>query len=97
MSLGLILAIAALTYGSRALALVLMPDPNPRMGAVLDRIPAPLFASLAAISLVEDGGFAAAETISAAVGALFLTPTRSLLWVLLGGLVGYAAGALLFA
>jgi branched-subunit amino acid transport protein len=93
MSLALIVTIALITYGSRALALVLMPDPPPRARALLDRLPTPLFASLAAISLVEDGGSAAPETFGAAAGALLLAPTRSLLWVLLGGLVGYVVAA----
>lgn len=97
MSLALIAAIALLTYGSRALALVLMPDPPPRAKAVLDRIPAPLFASLAAVSLVEDRELAAPETFCAALGALLVTPTRSLLYVLVGGLGGYAVGALVFS
>jgi hypothetical protein len=70
-----------------------MPDPPPRARAVLARLPAPLFASLAAISLVEDGAPAAPVTLCAAAGALLLSPTRSLLWVLLGGLAGYAAAA----
>ncbi len=96
MSLVLIVAIALLTYGSRAFALALMPDPSPRVRAILDRIPAPLFASLAAISLVEDGEFASPETFSAAFGALVVSPTRSLLWVLIGGLAGYVVGALAF-
>jgi uncharacterized membrane protein len=97
MSVALIAAIALLTYGSRALAFVLMPDPPPRAKAVLDRIPAPLFASLAAISLVEDGEAAAPETFCAALGALLATPTRSLLYVLAGGLGGYAVGAFIFS
>lgn len=97
MSPALIAAIALLTYASRALALVLMPDPSPRAKAVLDRIPAPLFASLAAISLVEDGELVTPETLCATVGALLLTPTRSILYILAGGFAGYAAGALIFA
>lgn len=97
MSLELLLVIALMTYGSRALALVLMPKPIPRVRAVLDRIPAPLFASIAALSLIEDGAVAPAETLIAAAGALLLTPTRSLLWVLAGGLAGYGAGILLFS
>jgi branched-subunit amino acid transport protein len=96
MSLGLIFTIALITYGSRALALVFMPDPSPRVRAVLERLPAPLFASLAAISLVRDGGPAAPETFGAAAGALVLSPTRSLLWVLVGGLAGYALAAHVF-
>ena len=96
MSLALLAALAVMTYGSRALALVLMPDPPERVRAVLDRIPAPLFASLAALALVDGGTMAPTPTLSAAAGALVLTPTRSLLWVLAGGLVGYGAGVLVF-
>ena len=88
--------IAAMTYGSRALALVLMPHPSERFHAVLDRIPAPLFASLATLALVDGNGLAPATTLCAAGGALAATPTRSLLWVLAAGLGGYALGILLF-
>ena len=97
MSLPLILVIAALTYGSRALAMVLMPDPSPRVRGVLDRIPAPLFAALAATSLIEDGGgFVEPTTIAAAAFGLAAAPTRSLLWVLVAGLLGYAVGVIVF-
>jgi membrane protein YqaA with SNARE-associated domain len=63
---------------------------------VLDRLPAPLFASLAVTSLIQDGEPASPETLCAAAGALAVTPTRSLLWVLVGGLAGYAVGVALF-
>jgi branched-subunit amino acid transport protein len=96
MSPGLIVAIAALTYSSRALALVFMPHPPERVRVVLDRVPAPLFASLAMTSLVAEGEVVGAETLCAALGALIVTPTRSLLWVLVGGIAGYALGALFF-
>ena len=96
MSIGLIAVIAILTYGSRALALVLMPDPPARVQAVLNRIPAPLFAALAATSLIEDGAFAETSTLTAALFALVASPTRSLLWVLVAGIAGYAVGALVF-
>jgi branched-subunit amino acid transport protein len=92
MSLALIAAIAVLTYGSRALALVFLPDPPAGAKAVLDRIPAPLFAALAVTSLIEDGNLAEPATLSAAVFGLAAAPTRSLLWVLLAGLVGYGVG-----
>ncbi len=96
MSLGVVAAIALLTYASRAFALVLMPKPSPRMAAVLDRIPAPLFASLAVTSLIEEGSLVGIETLCAAAGALAASPTRSLLWVLVGGATGYAIGSLIF-
>ena len=96
MSILLIAVVALLTYGSRAFALVLMPDPAPRVKEVLDRVPAPLFASLATISLVDEGALGSPETFCAAAGALIATPTRSLLWVLVAGLTGYGIGALFF-
>ena len=95
MSLWLVAAIAALTYGSRAVALVAMPDPSRRLRIVLDRIPAPLFAALAAISMFDDGVLVSRETVFAAIGALVATPTRSLLWVLIGGMTGYGLGVLI--
>jgi branched-subunit amino acid transport protein len=92
----LIAAIMLLTYGSRALGLVFMPDPPERLRVILDRIPAPLFAALAVTSLIEEGRPADPETLSAAAFALAATPTRSLLWVLFAGLAGYGAGTLIF-
>ena len=97
MSIQLILGIALLTYVGRALALVLMPHPSDRLRAIPDRIPAPLFASLAATALIDGGDIAPPETLTAATAALVTTPTRSLLWVLVGGLVGYGVGVILFA
>ena len=96
MSLALLLVLAAITYASRALALVFMPTPPPSIERFLDRIPAPLFAGLAALSLIDEAGrIADTEVLTAAVGALAATRTKSLLWVLVGGLAGYALGALL--
>lgn len=97
MSLALIAAIALLTYGSRALALVFMPDPPARVKAVLDRIPAPLFAALAMTALIDDGDVADPATLSAALFGLIAAPTRSLLWVLVAGLAGYAVGTAIFS
>jgi uncharacterized membrane protein len=96
-TLSLMVAIALMTYGSRALALVLMPHPSERVRSVLDRIPAPLFASLAGLSLIDGGAIAPAAMLCAAGGAIVLAPTRSLLWVLAGGLSGYGVGVLAFS
>ena len=96
MNLWLVFAIAALTYASRAVALVAMPKPSDRFRMVLDRIPAPLFAALAAISLFDDGDLADPTTLVAAVGALALATTRSLLWCLAGGMLGYGVATLLW-
>jgi branched-subunit amino acid transport protein len=91
-----LVAIALITYASRAAAVVLLPRPSPRFEAILSRIPAPIFASLATATLLGDGGVpVSAPTLAAAAGALLLTPARSLLLCLIGGAVGYAAGTLL--
>ncbi len=97
MSVGLIVVISLLTYASRAGSLVFMPEPSPRVRAILDRIPAPLFAALAATALVEGGAPAEATTLLAAACGLAATPTRSILWVLLAGLAGYGAGTVVFS
>ena len=96
MSIPLLLGIALMTFGSRAIALVLMPDPPAHVRAILDRVPAPLFASLAAVSLVPEGDLVAAPTLCAAAGALAATPTRSLLWVLIAGLSAFLLGDWIF-
>ena len=94
MTLPLILITAAITYGSRALSLVVLPEPGPRLRLILDRVPAPLFAGLAATSLIQPGG-AKLEAWGTTLGALAAAPARSLLWSLIGGGVGYAIFALL--
>jgi len=60
-------------------------------------VPAPIFASLATLSLVTDRrSFAGAPIVCAALGALGMTPKRSLPLCLIGGIAGYALGELLF-
>lgn len=93
----LLVALAGITFLSRAVALVFMPSPPPRLEKFLNRIPAPLFASLAAVSLVDSSGdFVPAPVLLAAAGALVMSPRRSLLAALLGGLAGYALGEIVF-
>jgi hypothetical protein len=93
----LLATIALITYASRAAAFVLLPRPGGRFGAVLGRMPAPLFASLAALTLVtDDRSLAGAPILCAALGALVLSPRKSLPLCLIGGLMGYALGELLF-
>jgi hypothetical protein len=87
----LIAVIAVITYGSRAVALVLLPRPGARFEAVLARIPGPIFAGLAAAMLLTgDRAFVAGPTLWASLGALVVSPSRSLLVCLGGGAVGYA-------
>jgi branched-subunit amino acid transport protein len=91
-----LVAIALITYASRAAAVVLLPRPSPRFEAILSRFPAPIFASLATATLLGEGGApASVPTLAAAAGALVLSPARSLLLCLIGGAAGYAAGTLL--
>jgi len=88
----IIVALGSLTYASRAVALVLLPDPPARMRRFLERIPAPLFASLAATALfTPQGSLASPALLAATAGALVAVRTRSLLLVLFAGIVGYAA------
>ena len=42
-----LIALALITYVSRAVAVVLLPRPSARFETILSRIPAPIFASLA--------------------------------------------------
>jgi len=91
-----LVVLALITYGSRAAAVVLLPRPSPRFEAILARIPAPIFASLATATLLGDGGtLAGVPVLGAALGALAVSRTRSLLICLLGGAAGYAVGLLL--
>jgi hypothetical protein len=89
-------AIVAITYGSRAVALVFLPRPGARFEAVLARMPAPIFAGLATATLLtSDRSVVGGPIVWAALGALLISPTRSLLLCLIGGATGYALGALL--
>lgn len=96
MSAPVLVAIALITYASRAAAVVLLPRPGPRFETILSRIPAAIFASLATATLLGDGGtLAGTPTLAAAGGALLASPARSLLLCLIGGAAGYGAGVLL--
>jgi hypothetical protein len=91
----LLAAIALITYASRALALVVLPRPGTRLEAVLARMPAPIFASLAMSTLIgDDRALAATPILWAAAGALLAAPLRSLALCLIGGAAGYALAAL---
>jgi hypothetical protein len=91
------LILGAITYGSRAASVVVLPRPRGRLEHVLARMPAPIFASLAVLPLINaDKTLVAAPIWTAAIGALVTTPRRSLALGLIGGLVGYAVGLVLF-
>jgi branched-subunit amino acid transport protein len=91
----LLLLIGAITFASRAVSVALLPPLPDRFRHVVDRMPAAIFAGLAARELVLPGtGLADLHTLAAAAGALILTPRRSLLVCLVGGLIGYVVGDL---
>jgi hypothetical protein len=95
MSAELILLVAAITYGSRAagLALPLMP---PRIAMILDRMPPALFAGLAMQAIVIPGPLLAGTgVLAAAIGALVVTPLRSLPACLVAGIAAYGLAAFL--
>lgn len=67
----LVAAIAAITYGSRLAAMVVLPRPTGRVEAVLARVPPAIFASLATLSLITpDGSLVETPILLAALGAL---------------------------
>ena len=86
-------AIALVTYASRAVAVVFLPPPRGRFAAVLARMPAPIFASLAALTLITgERALAPTPVLCAAAGALLVSPRRSLALALVAGLAGYVVG-----
>jgi hypothetical protein len=91
----LLAAIALVTYASRVVALAVLPHPGARIDALLSRMPAPIFAGLATLTLVTgDGAVADGPILGAALGALLATPARSLLACLIAGAAGYALATL---
>jgi branched-subunit amino acid transport protein len=95
MSWELILLVGAITFASRAVSVAVLPPLPARIRHVVDRMPAAIFAGLAARELVvPGGGLVDVHTLAAAAGALIVSPRRSLLVCLIGGLTGYVAGDL---
>ena len=89
----LALFIGAITFASRAVSVVLLPQLPERFRLVLDRMPVAIFAGLAAHSLYAPAsGLADVHTLAAAMGALIVAPRRSLLTCLIAGSLGYIVG-----
>ncbi len=96
MSLEVVLVLALITYASRAAAIVLLPPPSPRVRQMLDRVPPALFAGLAAQSLIVPGdGLVATPTIAGAIGALVVSPRRSLPLCLVAGVLAFIGWSVL--
>lgn len=95
--LALIIAVAAITYLSRAAAVALLPSARGYLLGLVGRIPAPLFASLAVFAFVgEDVVLPEASTIAAVTAALLATPKRSLGLTLAAGIAGFVVVELVF-
>jgi branched-subunit amino acid transport protein len=95
--LGLLVTVAAITYLSRAAAVVLLPSARGYLLRLVSRIPGPLFTSLAVFAFVGDEVVLPdVSTIAAAVAALLVTPKRSLGLTLAAGITGYVVVELFF-
>jgi hypothetical protein len=89
----LVAAVALITVGSRAVSVALLPPPRGQLAAVVDRLPAPLFAVLAAATLLgSDGASSRAPAWLAAAAALATVRRRSLLLTVAAGLAGAVVG-----
>jgi branched-subunit amino acid transport protein len=97
LSLMVLVVVAFITYVSRVATLVFLSRPGGRVEVVLGRMPAPIFASLAILTLVTgDRSLANPPILCAALGAALMSPARSLPLCLIGGIGGYTLATLLF-
>jgi hypothetical protein len=93
----LLLAVVVITVGSRVAALAILPPPRGAAAELVQRLPAPLFAALAALSLAGSDGSAPQPAMLAAVCcALVATRWPSFLITLIAGLGGFAIASLIW-
>lgn len=95
MSWLLLAGLALVTLASRVLPMALLPTPRGRVAEILEALPAPLFASLAALSLVGGGDAPDVGVLLAAAFALVGALRRSLPLILVCGIAGFLLGGLL--
>jgi hypothetical protein len=81
-------AVAVITVGSRIVATAVLPPPDGATAEIVRRLPAPLFAAMAALSLVGSD-HPGTPALVAAGAAVAVARRRSLLVVVLAGLAGY--------
>lgn len=97
MSWAMLALLAAITVGSRVAALAVLPAPQGPVADVVERLPAPLFAALAALSLLDtDGAVPDPPMLAAVVCALVASRWSSLLITLVAGLGGYGLATLVW-
>ena len=95
MSVLLTFSLGAMTYLSRAIGLVLMPQTENRLSAIFDRLPAALFAGLAVASMItSSGSLRSIPSLIAALAALATSPSRSLPLIFVAGIAGYLISSL---
>jgi len=93
----LILSVAAITIGSRLVAMVVLPEPAGYLAEWARRLPAPLFAALAAFNLTSSGdGVGDPRHLAAVACALVATRWASLLVVVAAGLGGFLIAGLIW-
>lgn len=95
MSWALLAGLALVTLASRVLPMALLPTPRGRAADILQALPAPLFASLAALSVVGDGARPTVPVLLAGAFALVGAVRRSLPLTLICGIAGFLLGGLL--
>lgn len=88
----LLALLAVVTLASRVLPMALLPTARGRIATVLDALPAPLFASLAALALFGDGDAPTRPVVFAAAAAMVGAMRRSLAVALACGLAGFFVG-----
>jgi hypothetical protein len=97
MSPVVLLAVAAITVGSRVAALAVLPPPTGAAAGLVRRLPTPLFAALAALSLTGSArGVTDPAMLAAVCCALLSTRWSSLLITLGAGLGGFALARLIW-
>lgn len=98
MSVLLLVVVAVVTVGSRVAALAILPPPRGALAGIAERLPAPLFAALAALSIMSADGGVVDPPLLAAVACALLAATqrRSLLITLAAGIVGYLVAELVW-
>lgn len=97
MSVWLLIAITVVTVGSRVAALAVLPAPPAAVAGLVERLPAPLFAALAALSIAgSEAGLAHPPLAVAVACALVSVRWSSLLVTLAAGLGGYLTASWVF-
>jgi hypothetical protein len=84
--------VAAVTVASRVVAIAVVPTPRGRVATVVERLPAPLFAVLAAVTVLGGDRSVDPAVLGGAVAALATVRRRSLLVTVVAGPAGAVAG-----